>query len=175
MPSQRKGWGPLTIGLVLLPAAVSAVVVTRLVGRMLLTIGARRGAAALGALSGTGLLIAAVSTHPPSTLVGLAAAVSGFAGGQVALLGAVPALVPKALTSTAIAVFNLVFIAGGSLGSAAAGGIADAASLGTAAGAVAVLPFAGAVIAWRLPVPAAAAGTGEQGLPRRAAGASGSP
>jgi hypothetical protein len=78
------------------------------------------------------------------------------------------------LTSTAIAVFNLVFIAGGSLGSAAAGGIADAASLGTAAGAVAVLPFAGAVIAWRLPVPAAAAGTASRPA-ATAAGASGSP
>lgn len=150
---QRQGLGPLSIGLALLPAAVGAVIASHVVGRVLPKLGVGRVTGALGAASGLGLLLAATFSHPAATVVGLTAAVSGFAGGQVSLIGAVPKLVPKALTNTAIAVFNLIFITGGSLGSAAAGGISDVTSLATAVGVVAVLPLGGAVVAWRLPAP----------------------
>jgi MFS family permease len=151
MLASRFGWGPLTIGLVLLPAAVCAVATSRVVPLVLPRAGTARVAMTLTLLSAAGLLVAGASQTRVATVVGLAAAVSGFAGAQVALVGAVPALVPAELRTSAVAVFNLVFIAGGSVGSAAAGGLADAFSLPVAVAAVAVLPVAGALIARTLP------------------------
>ena len=152
MLAARYGWSPLRMGLVLLPAAVCAVAVSRGVGGVLPRLGAARTAAALGLLSGAGLLVAAVSDSAFATVFGLAAAISGFAGGQVTLLSAVPGLVAPALRSTAIALFNLVFIVGGSVGSAAAGGLANAFSLTVAMAVLSAIPLLGAALAWRLPV-----------------------
>ncbi len=150
---QREGWGPLAIGLALLPAAIAAVATTRVVAAAAQRSSDRRIAVTLTLVSGSGLLLAASVPHTAATVVGLAAAVSGFAGGQVVLVGAVPRLVPPAVTSAALSLFNFLFILGGSLGSAAAGGLADAFSLPTAIAVVAVLPLGAAALARTLRTP----------------------
>jgi len=151
--AQREGWGPLAIGLALLPAAIAAVATTRVVAAAAQRSSDRRIAVTLTLVSGSGLLLAASVPHTAATVVGLAAAVSGFAGGQVILVGAVPRLVPPAVTSAALSLFNFLFILGGSLGSAAAGGLADAFSLPTAIAVVAVLPLGAAALARTLRTP----------------------
>lgn len=133
--------------MVLLPAAVAAVAASRVVGRAVARSPDRRVARVLTLLSATGLLTAAALPHTWTTVLGLAATVADFAGGQVVLVGAVPRLVPAALTSTALALFQCLFILGGSLGSAATGGLADVLSLPAALGLVAMLPLGGAVLA----------------------------
>lgn len=151
--AQRQGWGPLQIGLVLLPAAAAAVAASRLVGSAVRRTPDRRIAVALTLTSASGLLAAAAVPHTWATVLGLAAAVAAFAGGQVVLVGAVPRLVPAAVTSTGLALFQFLFIFGGSLGAAATGGLADALSLPTALAVVALLPLTGAVLARGLQVP----------------------
>ena len=151
--AQRQGWGPLQIGLVLLPAAAAAVVSSRVVGSAVRSSPDRRIATVLTLISATGLLAAALVPHTAATVLGLAAAVSAFAGGQVVLVGAVPRLVPAAVTGAALALFNFLFIFGGSVGSAATGGLVEAFSLPTALALVALLPLAGAALARQLLAP----------------------
>jgi hypothetical protein len=61
--AQRQGWGPLQIGLVLLPAAAAAVVSSRVVGSAVRRSPNRRIAMVLTLISATGLLAAALVPH----------------------------------------------------------------------------------------------------------------
>lgn len=155
--AEREGWGPLQIGLALLPAAAAAVVAARVAGAAARRVGDRRTGVVLTLTSATGLLLAAAVPDTAVTVLGLAAAVSGFAGGQVVLVGAVPRLVPAGAAGAGLALFTSLFVFGGSLGSAAAGGLAGALSPPAAIAIVALLPLAGAVLAGTLHTPGRAA------------------
>lgn len=146
--SQRHGWSALQIGLALLPAALAGAVVSRIVGGAIARLGAFRLAAWLALGSAAGALLAAASADsPPLLVVGMALVVCGFAGGQVALLDAIPRLVPARVRGAAIGVFNLVFFVGGAIGSAATGGLAGRVGVPAALAVVALLPAVGAVTA----------------------------
>lgn len=143
--SADQGWGPLRIGLVMLPAALTGAVVSRMVGGTAQRLGRYRVVAALATASGAGLLLAGMASSVPALMiVGLAGVVAGFAGGQVALIDGIAALVDDDVQGVAMGVFNLVFFTGGAVGSAVVGGIGGAASLPVALMCLAALPFAGA-------------------------------
>ncbi|MCU1693375.1 MAG: hypothetical protein JWM64_2466 [Frankiales bacterium] len=144
--AQRQGWGPLQIGLALLPAAAAATLAARLAGAAAERRSERHVALALTLTSATGLIVAALVVSTAATVLGLAATVSAFAAGQVLLVGAVTRLVPAAVTGSALALFNFLFILGGSLGSAATGGLADALTLPGALALMALLPLGGAAL-----------------------------
>ncbi|WP_328537677.1 MFS transporter [Streptomyces sp. NBC_00344] len=136
------------IGLILLPTGLCSAVLSRMAGGLAHRVGALRLVAALAVLSAAGLLLAALAGRSPVVLVvAVAACVSGFSAGQVALMASVPHLVGSSMHGVAVGVFQLVFITGGSLGSAAVGGMAGAMSLSTAVALLAVVPVLGAVAA----------------------------
>lgn len=146
------GWGPLRIGLALLPAAALGAVVAPTVGALAERAGRSRLAAGLAAGSCAGLLLAAAAPHNPVLLVvGMGLVVAGFAGGQVALLDAVSATVDAAHQGVALGVFNLLFFTGGAVGAAAVGGLSSLVTLPGALACLALLPAAGAVAVWTAP------------------------
>lgn len=139
------GWEPLQIGLVMLPAALTGALVSRVVGGTAQRVGRYRVVMALAIGSSAGLLLAAVgAASPVAMVVGLAAVVAGFAGGQVALIDGIPALVDEDVQGVALGVFNLVFFTGGAVGSAIVGGVGGAFSRPVGLACLALLPLAGA-------------------------------
>jgi MFS family permease len=162
MLSSALGWGPLQIGLTMVPAAMVGAVASRVVG-----VRARPGnqhliAAGLAAGSAAGLLLGALGGRLPLLpVVGLACAAAGFAAGQVALIDRISATVAPAVRGSALGVFNLVFFIGGTVGAAAAGGLSLLVPLPVALGVLAVLPAVGAGLALAIPrAPRAAAPEG---------------
>ncbi|HVM00569.1 MAG TPA: MFS transporter, partial [Egibacteraceae bacterium] len=93
----NEGWRPFQIGLALLPAAGLGAVVASTVGAWVDRLGPYRMATGVTAGSALGLLVAAAAPESPVLLVvGMCLVVTGFAGGQVALLDAVSSLVDDA-------------------------------------------------------------------------------
>lgn len=157
--TRTQGWRPLHIGLALLPAALSGAAVSRATGGLAARVGADRLAVGLALGSCAGLLTAAGGAASPVFVVGgMALVVAGFAGGQVALLDGVTAVVDEAVRGAALGVFNLVFFVGGAVGSATIGGLGGVLGLRGALACLAVLPLLGA---------ASAAFAGRPAVPRR--------
>jgi MFS family permease len=145
------GWTPLEIGLAMLPAAAFGAVMARVVGARSTPARRHRIVAGLAVGSSLGLLLAAIFPTVPVLLVaGLALVAAGFAGGQVAIIDAVPSLVALENRGVALGVFNLLFFVGGTVGAAATGGLSAIMSLPAALAVVAALPAIGAVLALRL-------------------------
>lgn len=141
-----QGWRPLQIGLALLPAAALGAVTASSVGALIVRVGRARLASGLAVSSAAGLLVAAAAPGTPLLLVaGMCLVVAGFAGGQVALLDGVAAVVTEEHRGVALGVFNLVFFSGGAVGAAAVGGLAGLVSLPGALACLAVLPAVGAL------------------------------
>lgn len=139
----QRGWGPLAIGVTLVPAAAAAALAARLVGRLAIRLGHRRLVAALGVASAAGALLAAAAHEQPVVLVGgLALASCGFAGGRVALLDGLADLVPSHTLGAAMGVFNLAYFTGGALGSVTAGALGDALGLPAVLAVAAAFPLA---------------------------------
>lgn len=144
--AESQGWGPLQIGLALLPAAAFGALVASTAGVVAARLGRYRLAAALSAGSTLGLLLAAATPGRPVLLVtGMCLVVAGFAGGQVVLIDAVSSLVDEAHRGIALGVFNLLFFTGGAIGAAAVGGLAGLVTLPGALACLAVLPAAAAL------------------------------
>jgi MFS family permease len=145
------GMSPLAIGLAMLPAAAFGAIVSRLVGGRLTPAHRHRVVATLAAGSALGLLIGAVGAGvAPLLVLGLALSAAGFGGGQVALMDGIPDLVPAHQRGAALGIFNLLFFVGGTVGAAATGGLSIVLSLPAALACLAVLPFAGALLALRI-------------------------
>ena len=146
--TSEQQWRPLQIGLAMLPAALMGAVVSRVVGGTAQRLGRYRVVVWLAVGSGTGLVVAGLFHDTPVIMiVGLAAVVAAFAGGQVALIDGIPPLVDDDVQGVALGVFNLVFFTGGAVGSAVIGGLGKVLSLPAALICLAVLPFAGAAAA----------------------------
>lgn len=144
--SAEQGWGPLQIGLAMLPAALVGAVASRVVGGTAERLGRYRVAAWVAAGSAAGLLLGAATHATPALLVlGFAGVVAGFSAGQVALIDGIAALVDAEVQGVALGVFNLIFFTGGAIGSGMIGGIGGATSLPVALACLALLPLLGVV------------------------------
>lgn len=132
------------IGLIFLPTGLCSAVLSNLGGRLAGRIPPLRIVTVLAVASVAALILAAVAGLSPVPLVfAVAAAVSAFSTGQVALMAAIPQLVDPAHRGIASGVFQLVFITGGSVGSALVGGLAEVMPLRVVLAVLAVVPLAG--------------------------------
>ena len=148
MLASEQSWTPLQIGLAMLPAALAGAVISRVVGGTAQRLGRYRVVTFLAVGSAAGLILAAVASQSPVLMiVGLGGVVAGFAGGQVALIDGIPALVDDDVQGVALGVFNLVFFTGGAVGSAIIGGVGGAFSRPVGLACLALLPLGGAIAA----------------------------
>lgn len=145
-----RGWTTLEVGLALVPAAVVGLLAAQVAGQVLHRLGARATLAGSALLAATSLLSAALAIRAgwPALLAATVAGVTvAFSVGQPAMVWAVGVAVPAAVRGIALGIATLVFLVGGSLGSAAVGGLADMLGAPTALSAVAILPVAAAAVA----------------------------
>jgi len=149
------GWSGLQTGAALFPGAALAAGAAYAAGtvgrgrstrRLLLPLCATSAAAAAVVALGSGAAAAIV--------VGTVVAIAPYAAAQALMLGRIAALVPAELVGAATGTFAYVFITGGALGAALAGGVGAATSLAAAVGALVALPLLGALAARRRPAAA---------------------
>jgi hypothetical protein len=146
--ARGSGWADLEIGAALLPGALAATVSANAIG----TLSSGRATAplfaALALLAAAGVALAGLGSAAPLLIVaGAMVAVAAYAGIQTLALDRIPRLVPAGASATGLGTFMYVFITGGAIGAAAAGGLAALTGLSAALVLVATLPLAGAVVA----------------------------
>jgi MFS family permease len=143
-----QGWTPLSIGLALLPSALTGFLAPRLAGPLLARLGAARSLVIAGGTAAVALVLAALGAAAGSA-TGLVSAVVlvtfAFGLGQPALMAAVGGAVPAEVRGVALGIATLVFLVGGGVGSAVVGGAGEAIGLDHSLLLLAVLPVAGAL------------------------------
>lgn len=143
------GWTPLTVGLVLVPAAAVGLASPLFAGALLRRLGPRRTLLAACATTVVGLCAATagVALDLPWVLAAAPALVTlAFGSGQPAMVAAVGGAVPDDRRSGAIGVATLCFLTGAGIGSAVVGGFAEVVGLEVALAALLVLPVLGAAL-----------------------------
>ena len=157
-----RGWTMLQVGLALVPSAVVGLLGGRVSGPVLDRLGARATLVGAALLAAGSLLVgaAAVSEGWPAAMAASMVTITvAFSVGQPAMVWAVGAAVPAAVRGIALGVASLIFLVGGSVGSAAVGGLADGLGMPAALIAVSTLPVVAAAIAalgWPAPRPRSA-------------------
>ncbi|QIX25599.1 MFS transporter [Nocardioides sp. JQ2195] len=142
------GWEPWQVGLLLAPSAAVALVVPRLAGPMLTRFGGPRSLAVAGLVTSIAMLLAALGAdrHAPVVLGASVIFVTiAFGVGQPALMDAVGDAVPVDVRGVALGVATLLFLVGGSIGSAVVGGLGDLVGMPQGLLVLAALPLAGLV------------------------------
>ncbi len=143
------GWEPWQVGLVLVPSAVVALLVPRLTGSLMVAYGPTRAMGFAAVLSAVALAIAAAGAAlvwPVLLALSVVLVTVAFGIGQPALSAAVSDAVAPEVRGVALGVATLVFLVGGSIGSAVVGGLGEAWGIGAALLLLAVLPV-GALVA----------------------------
>jgi MFS family permease len=138
------GWEPWQVGMLLVPSALVALVVPRVTGPLLSRIGPSRSLAISAGSASFALAVSAIGVGTSQVVVIAAAVVVvtfAFLLGQPALSAAVGQAVPAEVRGVALGVATLVFLTGGSVGSAVVGGLGDTVGMGTALVVLAALPL----------------------------------
>lgn len=157
----HDGWEPWQVGLLLVPSAVVALFVPRIVGPLL----ARLGSAVTLAVSSVAATFALLVTglgagldSAPVLGVGVLLVTVAFGIGQPAMTAAVSSAVHQDVRGVALGIATLVFMTGGSVGSAVVGGAGGVLGVPLALALLALLPVLGLVVLIpelrRQPVPA---------------------
>ena len=140
------GWSPWQVGLALVPSAVVALGVPRVAGPLLDRIGAARSLAVAGVIASGALVLAAVGAQLTSgVILGVAVVLVtlAFGLGQPALSASVGEAVHEHVRGVALGVATLLFLVGGSVGSAVVGGLGDVIGLPWSLALLALLPLLG--------------------------------
>jgi MFS family permease len=144
----HDGWEPWQVGLLLVPSAAVALFVPRVTGPLLDRIGSGPSLAVAGVIASVALVLAAAGAWAVAPVV-LAAAVVlvtvAFGLGQPALSAAVGQAVPQDVRGVALGIATLLFLVGGSVGSAVVGGLGDVIGIDASLALLAVLPLVGLV------------------------------
>ncbi len=152
--AREAGWSALQTGAALFPGAIIAAVVAHLAG----TVGTRFRTPdvllAFCALAAAGLLVVGLGRTGALVVAGTLLTVGPIAGAQAVMLGRVSTLVGDEDVGAATGTFTYVFITGGTLGVAAAGGLSSIISLEAAVALLVVLPLAGIAVALQVQAPA---------------------
>jgi MFS family permease len=149
-----RGWRPLQVGVVLLPAAITGAVVARYAGRVGPRFGHFRTARTAATAALVGLVIGAFApTSVPALVLGLAGTAIGFGAAQAVLVDRVSEITPPATLGAALGVFNLVVFVGGSLGTALVGGLSGVVGLPPSLAVMALLPAIAVIVLRRAPGP----------------------
>lgn len=141
-----EGWEPWQVGMLLLPSGVVALFVPRLVGPVIGRIGPYRAMAvsALGATcSSVAMAVGAWYVVPALIAVAASFLTVAFGVGQPSLVAAVADSTEPKVQGVALGIATLVFLAGGSVGSAVVGGLGSLWGVEHALLVVAVLPLLG--------------------------------
>ena len=142
------GWEPYQVGLLLVPSAVIALFVPRLTGGVLSGFGPTASLAVAGATATVALLIAALGVAlvaPVLLVVAVSLVTVSFGVGQPALSAAVGEAVHLDVRGVALGVATLVFLTGGSVGSAVVGGLGEVIGIAESLALLALLPVFGLV------------------------------
>jgi len=143
------GWEPWQVGTLLLPGAAFALWVPRHVGPLLERFGAPRCLAVSGLVAAAALVLAAVGTAVPAAWALVPAvilATIGFGIGQPALMASVGDAVTHDVRGVALGVATLLFLVGGSIGSAAVAGLGDLVGVPGSLAILAAFPLAGIAV-----------------------------
>jgi len=143
-----EGWTPLSIGLALVPSALTGFLAPRLAGPLLVRLGPARSLMASGVTASVALLVASGGAALGSVLLLVAAVVLvtfAFGLGQPALMAAVGGAVPADVRGVALGIATLVFLVGGGVGSAVVGGFGELFGLDRSLLVLALLPLAGSL------------------------------
>ncbi|WP_164519739.1 MFS transporter [Nocardioides ferulae] len=140
------GWQTWTVGLLLVPSAVLAALVPRLTGGLIDRLGPS-GSLSVSAAVAAGSLgvcaIGAATVSPVLLALGIVLNTFAFGIGQPSMTAAVGDAVAPEVRGIALGVATLVFMTGGSVGSAVVGGLGDVAGIGASLGVLAALPLLG--------------------------------
>jgi hypothetical protein len=143
------GWEAWQVGLAILPSAVVALLVPRVTGPLLIRIGPGRALAVAALVASGALLVATAGAHwvnAPVLVVGIVLVTVAFGLGQPALSAVVGDAVHPEVRGVALGVSTLLFLTGGSIGSAIVAGISGPLGMPTALLVLAVLPLLGLVV-----------------------------
>lgn len=144
----HEGWAAWQVGLLLVPSAVLAAVMPRTAGSVLTRIGSAASLGLAGIVATAALLLAALGTwlvSPTALVVAVALVTVSFGLGQPALMAAVGESVALDVRGVALGVATLLFLVGGSVGSAVVGGLGDVIGIPASLAVLAVLPVLGLV------------------------------
>ncbi|WP_181407617.1 MFS transporter [Nocardioides sambongensis] len=123
-----EGWEPYQVGLLLLPASLLSLTLPRLAGRLIATLGPARTIGVAASVASVAMLIGAAGAHfvsPVMLAFTLLVVCVAFGVGQPALGAAVGDAVQVHVRGVALGVATLVFMTGGSVGSAMVGGLGE--------------------------------------------------
>lgn len=142
----HEGWEPWQVGLLLVPSAVIALVLPRIAGPLMTRIGAASSLGVAGIIASVSLLLASLGTalvSPVMLLVAVVLVTAAFGVGQPALSASVGDAVEVDVRGVALGVATLLFLVGGSVGSAVVGGLGNAIGIPASLALLAVLPLLG--------------------------------
>lgn len=144
-----EGWEAWQVGLVMVPSAVVALVVPQATGPLINRIGPGRALAIAGLVASVALLVSTLGawlTSAPVLVVGVVLVTFAFGLGQPALSAVVGDAVHADVRGVALGVSTLLFLIGGSIGSAVVAGISGPIGMPAALLALATLPLLGLVV-----------------------------
>ena len=124
----NAGWEPWEVGLLLVPSAVVAMLVPRFAGPLLDRIGGSWSLAVSGVVAALTMLLAALGTQlvaPVPVAIAVALATVSFGLGQPALTALVGDAVHADVRGVALGIATLLFLVGGSVGSAVVAGLGE--------------------------------------------------
>jgi MFS family permease len=143
------GWEAWEVGLAMVPSAVVAMLVPRAAGPLLDRIGSGRSLAVAGVTASLALLVASLGAHltnAPLLVAAIMLVTFAFGLGQPALSAAVGDAVAVDVRGVALGISTLLFLVGGSIGSAVVAGLGGVLGMGGALLVLAVLPLLGLVV-----------------------------
>jgi MFS family permease len=143
------GWEAWQVGVAMLPSAAIALLVPRLVGPMLRRVGPGRSVGVSALTASAGLLVAALGAHLTSAsllVVGIIFVTVAFGLGQPSLSAVVGDAVHQDVRGVALGVSTLLFLIGGSIGSAVVAGLSGPLGMPGALLLIAALPVLGLLV-----------------------------
>jgi MFS family permease len=144
-----EGWEAWQVGLAMVPSAVVALLVPRVAGPMLHRIGPSRALAVAAVVASAALVVATAGarwTSAPVLVVAVILVTFAFGLGQPALSAVVGDAVHHQVRGVALGVATLLFLVGGSIGSAVVAGLGGPFGMPLALLVLAVLPLLGLLV-----------------------------
>lgn len=142
----NAGWESWQVGALLLPSVVVALLVPRLVAPLIERVGGPRALAVAGSIASFSLVLAAVGTwweNGPLLVVAIVLTTVAFGLGQPTLGATVGEAVASDVRGVALGISTLLFLVGGSVGSAVVAGLGDVIGIPGSLAVLAVLPVLG--------------------------------
>lgn len=145
----HAGWEPWEVGLLLAPSAIIAMMVPQVAGPLLNRVGGSWSLAVAGVIAALSMLMAALGTHlvaPVPVAIAVLFATVSFGLGQPAMIAKVGDAVNLDVRGVALGIATLLFLVGGSVGSAVVAGLGAVIGIPASLAVLAVLPAVGLLV-----------------------------